>query len=44
MERKDTLEFALYAFEHFHLAHVLGDGVVVAVVNDVKGGETNGQE
>ena len=44
MERKDTVEFALYAFEHFHLAHVLGDGVVVAVVNDSEGGETDGKE
>lgn len=44
MERKDTLEFALWAFEHFRLAHVLGDGVVVAVVDDGEGGETVGKE
>lgn len=33
-ERKDTLEFALWAYEFFSLAHVLGDGTVTAIIDD----------
>lgn len=41
---KATLEFATWVYEQFGLASVLEDGVLVAVIDERKGGETDGKE
>lgn len=41
---KATLEFATWVYEQFGLASVLGDGVLVAVVNDRKEDKDDGKE